>query len=119
MNLPPRDSPLGGLFSGGRLGVRWAIADGAAEGDFGAATLARRLGVGIRALQRRVAAEGITLRTLIEEARSSSARALLSDVRLSVDEVAALLGYADERAFRRAFKRLAGQSPAQYRREVT
>ncbi len=34
----------------------------------------------------------------------------------TVEEVGVILEYADERAFRRAFKRLTGKSPARYRR---
>jgi AraC-like DNA-binding protein len=46
------------------------------------------------------------------------AAGLLKDPRISVAAVAARLGYRSEAAFRRAFKRLQGQSPGALRREA-
>lgn len=97
-------------------GIRDAIADGAAEGDYSTAGLARRCATSLRSLQRRATSHGTTLKALLEEARRAHACALLDDGQLSVDEVAFLLGYADERAFRRAFSRMCGVSPAVWRR---
>ena len=69
-------------------------------------------------LQRHVASHGTTLRTLLDETREEHGRQLLADPRLSVEEVAFVLGYADERSFRRAFKRMSGSTPAQFRRSL-
>ena len=99
--------------------VRQAIAQNAERQEYGAEAVARSLGVSLRVLQRRVAAEGTTLRKLLEEVRCAQAKALLEDRRLSVDEVAFILAYSDARAFRRAFKRMTGSSPAQFRRKVS
>ncbi|EDM78995.1 putative transcriptional regulator, AraC family protein [Plesiocystis pacifica SIR-1] len=99
-------------------GVREAMARLATRSEYGAEALAKELGMSLRALQRHVAAEGTTLRGLIDEMREANARELLTDRRLSVEEVAFLLGYSDERAFRRAFKRTSGSTPAQYRRSL-
>lgn len=99
--------------------VRQAIAANAEQRDYEAKSVARALGVSLRVLQRRVAAEGTTLRKLLDEVREAQAKRLLEDKRLSIDEVAYILDYSDERAFRRAFKRMAGVSPAQYRRKVS
>jgi AraC-like DNA-binding protein len=96
--------------------VRDAIADGAARGEYDTATLARRMGLSLRVLQRQVAAQSTTLRSLLDEARKANAQAFLADERLSVEQVAHLLAYTDERAFRRAFTRLAGTTPARWRR---
>lgn len=48
--------------------------------------------------------------------RMQRARALLSGSRLSLAEVAARVGYDSDAAFQRAFKRLAGLPPGEYRR---
>jgi len=96
--------------------VREAIVDNVARQDYAAEAVAQALGVSLRALQRRVSAEGTTLRKLLDDARCAQAKRLLGDHRLSVDEVAFILDYSDERAFRRAFKRMTGSSPAQFRR---
>ncbi|MCB9751252.1 MAG: helix-turn-helix transcriptional regulator [Myxococcales bacterium] len=71
----------------------------------------------LRSLQRRVHDEGTSLRALIDEARLAGARELLGDDRLSIDEVAFLLGYSELRSFTRAFKRWTGVTPARFRRE--
>lgn len=87
-------------------GVRAA----ALRGEFGAEALASELGTGLRTLQRRAREHGLELRTLQEDARLACARALLSERRLRVDEIAFLLGYPDEGAFRRACGRWSGLS---------
>jgi AraC-like DNA-binding protein len=96
--------------------IRGAIAQNAERSEYGADALARRLGTSLRALQRLTCAHDTTLQALLEEAREMNARRLLSDGRLSIEEVAFLLGYSEDRAFRRAFKRWTGQTPAQVRR---
>ncbi len=78
--------------------------------------LARRLAVGERTLQRRLAAEGTTLQGLVEDARRELATRLLSDPRLSATEVAFLTGFSDASAFWRAFRRWTGTTPADFRR---
>ena len=98
--------------------VREAIRQRGERGDYTAAGLARQLGVSLRVLQRTVAEHGTTVRALLSEAREAAARELLLDRRLSVEEVALLLGYSEERAFRRAFKRQTGQTPAGFRRQA-
>ncbi len=96
--------------------VRQAIAENAERSDYTAQSVAKRVGMSLRALQRHTAERGTTVRRLLDEAREANARELLGDRRLSVEEVGFLLGYSDERAFRRAFERLTGQTPARFRR---
>ena len=69
----------------------------------------------MRAAQRLAALHGTTLKAMIGDARARTARALLSQTSFSVEAVAAAVGYSDARAFRRAFKRLSGQSPSRFR----
>jgi AraC-like DNA-binding protein len=47
---------------------------------------------------------------------TNSARLLLSDRALSLAEIAWLLGFSDQSAFHRAFKRWTGLTPASARR---
>ena len=95
--------------------IRDAIARNAANGEYGAAALASRLGMSLRTLQRRVADMGTSVQELIDEVRAATARQLLSDPELNLLEVSIALGYSTEGAFRRAFRRWTGQTPANYR----
>ena len=82
------------------------------------ATLAKRLGMSGRTLQRRLKERGVPYSTLLDEARFALARIYLPDTALSLDEVSELLGYSEPRAFARAFRRWTGQTPAAYRRAI-
>ncbi|MEZ4454291.1 MAG: AraC family transcriptional regulator ligand-binding domain-containing protein [Nannocystaceae bacterium] len=95
--------------------VRAALAHNGLRGDFRADTLASSLGQSLRHLQRLTQAQGTTVQALIDEARAARARALLDRSGLGVDEVAVLLGYSSDRAFRRAFKRWTGETPGRTR----
>ena len=64
-------------------------------------TLARRMHAGL----------GMTPNELVQRLRVSHATHLLETTSVSVDEVAARVGYADPAAFRRVFRRFAGESP--------
>ncbi|MEL7049043.1 MAG: helix-turn-helix domain-containing protein, partial [Pseudomonadota bacterium] len=61
------------------------------------------------------AEHGHTLQSLIEDIREQRAREFLSDLRIDVNSIALLLGYSDDRAFRRAFLRWTGQTPSDFR----
>lgn len=102
----------------GLAAVRRAIEQGAEHGDYSAESLARRMGMSLRSLQRHVGEHDATVTALLETARRTNAEALLTDVRTSVDEVAEAVGYADRRAFSRAFKRWTGQTPAAFRKAL-
>jgi len=67
-----------------------------------------------RTLRRLLAEEGTSFRTLRERWREERAHALLG--REDDETMAASLGYADARAFRRAFQRWTGVTPEQRRR---
>lgn len=86
-------------------------------GDFKPQTVARLAGMGYRNAQRLAARYGTTLGALIDENRFRLARELLTETTNTVDDIALILGFADDRAFRRAFKRIVGLSPSEYRRQ--
>lgn len=80
------------------------------------AAMAKDLPMGERTLRRRLESEGTAFRGLVDEVRQEIARVHVSSGRLSVDEIALVLGYSEAVAFRRAFKRWTGQTPTEYRR---
>lgn len=93
-----------------------AIARNAEISEYSAEALAQQLNMSLRALQRQARDRGFTVSQLLENAREAKARQLLTDPKLSIEAISAQLGYSDDRAFRRAFKRWTGQTPAEFRR---
>ncbi|MET9630660.1 AraC family transcriptional regulator [Lentzea sp. NPDC006480] len=90
--------------------VRAIIADGVTDGGL----IAAHLHLSPRTLRRHLAEEGTSLRQLVDEARRSRAIELMAEHRLSVEQVALRLGYADAATFIRAFRRWTGTTPAAY-----
>jgi AraC-like DNA-binding protein len=79
------------------------------------AEAAARLGLGVRTLGRRLAAEGTTFARVRDEARYSMAIQLLSGTTLHAADIAEKLGYANASAFTSAFRRWSGQPPSRWR----
>ncbi len=95
--------------------VRRAIEVSLAQGEPALATIARRLGMSGRSLQRRLHGEATSFAAVLDEVRRVRAFERLADPALSVAEVAFLLGYAEPAAFNHAFKRWTAQTPQQWR----
>lgn len=74
------------------------------------------IGCSVRTLQRRLKAFGLSYTDVVQQARFSLATDLLSDPDTKVIDAALAVGYEDPSHFARAFRRLAGISPNQYRR---
>ncbi len=68
-------------------------------------------GMSVRSLQRHLADAGVTYSQLLEAARRDAAFRLMEDRRLSLSEIASVLGYSDPAHFTRAFIRWTGQTP--------
>lgn len=77
--------------------------------------VARRLGLGARTLQRRLDAEGTRYAAILDEMRTELAREYLREPGMSLAEIAWLLGFSEQSAFSRAFKRATGQPPGAWR----
>lgn len=81
------------------------------------ATLAAAFHVSGRTMLRRLNAEtGQSPLEYLQRERINTAKRLLESGALSVAQITERVGYADVATFSTLFKRLAGQSPAQYRR---
>ena len=96
--------------------LRDAIAHNAEFFEYSAEALAQQMNISLRALQRLAREHDLTIRQLLDNAREAKARQLLSNPALSIEAISNLLGYSDDRAFRRAFKRWTGQTPTEFRR---
>jgi AraC-like DNA-binding protein len=77
---------------------------------------AARLAMSRRTLHRRLRDDGTSFRDLLEEARRELAEVCLRDRDRSLSEIASLLGFSEQSAFHRAFKRWTGKTPLSYRR---
>lgn len=97
--------------------LRKAAAENAGAGVFNAVGVAAAANMSVRTAQRITAEHGTTLQGLVEKVREQRATELLHDYRNDLGSIAFLLGYSDERAFRRAFQRWTGKTPSDFRRQ--
>ena len=81
-----------------------------------AGVVARKLNVSPRTLARRLAEEDLSFGSVLEEMRRELALRYLHDCKLSISEVAWLLGFQEAGAFTHAFRRWTGQTPSEMRR---
>lgn len=95
--------------------VRQRLRDLLGEGTPRLPSLARRLRMSPRTLQRRLTLERTTFDELITDVRRELALSLLANPRLPLSEVSFRLGYSDASAFTRAFTRWTGTPPSDYR----
>lgn len=93
------------------------IARSLSEGLPRMADVARSLGMSARTFHRRLSEHGLSFQTLTETTRRELAEGLLRDDRYSLSEVAFLTGFSEQSSFNRAFKRWAGHTPANFRKE--
>jgi AraC-like DNA-binding protein len=80
-----------------------------------ASTLAQRLATSPRTLHRQLRDEGATLQGLKDESRQEHAKELLTRSHQPIKQVAAKVGFRNDKSFARAFKDWTGQSPSQFR----
>jgi AraC-like DNA-binding protein len=95
--------------------VQRALASRVAGGDTQIQTIARQFAISERTLQRRLAGEGVSYQSLLDDARKEAAARYLSDSTLAICEVAYLVGYSEPAPFHRAFKRWYGMTPEAFR----
>jgi AraC-like DNA-binding protein len=118
------DRQLGALLSGlpqsrrFRDVVMHSMMDELPEREPVVATMAAKLRMSERSLQRRLQSEGTSFAEVLSDLRRDRALHYLKDGRISIGEVAFLLGFLDVTAFHRAFKRWTGSTPAEYRRSA-
>lgn len=77
--------------------------------------VAKALHLSPRTLRRRLTELGTSFQMILEQLRRGRAVELLLHSSLSIDQIAAELGYLDPSNFGRAFRRWMGQSPRSYR----
>jgi len=85
------------------------------SGSHSLASIARRIGMHPRSLNRALQAEGTTFRAILNRARFEMASQLLVDTHVSIRDVANIMGYSEVSAFTRFFASIAGAPPAEWR----
>ena len=98
--------------------VRRAILQSLSTGIPEAELLARQLGLSKRSFFRRLQEHGTSYQRLADELRHELTLRHLREGKLSLSEIAFMLGFSEVSTFHRAFRRWTGQSPAEYRRAL-
>jgi AraC-like DNA-binding protein len=83
------------------------------------AEVAEIVGTSVRTLQRELAAVGLTYSGLIDQVRFGRAVSLLRAANAKIIDVAFATGYANPAHFTRAFRRIAGVTPREFRESRT
>jgi AraC-like DNA-binding protein len=99
--------------------TRRAIGARLRGGDPSLESVARELAMSERSLQRHLHELGYSYNAIADEVREATARLYLDQPDLALAEIGYLLGFADQSAFNRAFKRWTGRTPRQARDDVS
>lgn len=89
--------------------------DQLSSGEVSEDSMATRLHMSRRTLQRKLAEADLTYQKLVDDTRRDLALRHLENPRHSLSDITFLLGFSQQSAFTRAFKRWTGLSPAEYR----
>ena len=80
--------------------------------------IGKHIGMSSRTLTRRLSENGITFRDLVKQTQEKISKDLLKNSEYSVSEIAFQIGFSEQSAFSRAFKRWTGQSPLEFRQPI-
>lgn len=98
--------------------IRTRLPEALEEGNFSAEDIAAELGLSKRTLQRKLAAEKISFKALLDMYRQEQAFAMLAGGERDMANIAYALGYNEQSSFNRAFRRWTGRSPLAWLREA-
>lgn len=96
--------------------VRAALLEGLPSGRVSMDSVARRLSLSKRTLQRRLSAEATTFQQVLQDTRETLATHYLQRTQLATAEISFLLGFEEPNSFYRAFSSWTGQTPDNVRR---
>lgn len=107
LTLTRTDDPL--------VRARRLIAQRLGDGELELSHVASALHVSPRTFQRKLQEHGESFTQLVDGVRKEMAERYLEDASLSLTDIAFLLGYSEQSAFARAYKRWTGHAPARTR----
>ncbi|WIW44623.1 helix-turn-helix domain-containing protein [Bradyrhizobium sp. 62B] len=85
------------------------------EGGLSIMQAAEMVRLSVRSLQRKLSLAGMTYAGLLERARFNNAIRLLGDTEIKIIDIAFSSGYGDPAHFTRAFRRISGCTPREFR----
>lgn len=96
--------------------VRTLIVRGLGGDRFSRGEIARNLNMSASTLQARLSQRGTSFQSLLDGTRHELALGYMEQSRLSITEIAFMLGFSDLSNFIRAFKRWTGKSPTEFKK---
>jgi AraC-like DNA-binding protein len=96
--------------------VKATILESLGEGNVSEASVADKLHMSTRTLNRKLKAEDSSFKTLLFDTRSELANQYLNDATLTLTEISYMLGFSEISSFSRAYRRWTGQSPSAARK---
>jgi AraC-like DNA-binding protein len=77
--------------------------------------VAKKLGMGVRVIQKKLQEEGVTFNELSTNVRQELAKSYLNESRYTIGDITYMLGFSEPSTFCRAFRMWTGMTPGQYR----
>lgn len=99
-------------------GIRKLMIADMATGSISLDGIAGAMHLTPRTLQRRLSEQGESFKGLLDKVRKELALTYIAQPFIDLAELAYLLGFSDQTAFQRAFKKWTGSTPGKYRKEA-
>ena len=99
--------------------IQSVIIDNLPSGKVSDNLIAKELNLSERNLQRKLKERGTTFRTVLDNVREMAAIQYIKNPVNTMSDIAFLLGFSEQSAFSRAFKKWTGTSPIKYRNSLT
>ncbi|HEB82526.1 MAG TPA: AraC family transcriptional regulator [Gammaproteobacteria bacterium] len=98
--------------------VKSIILENLPDGHVTDEMVARELNLSERSMQRRLQERQTTFRSLLDSVREMVAKQYIRNPMNRMSDIAFLLGFSEQSAFSRAFKKWTGKSPVEYRNSI-
>ena len=95
--------------------IQSVIIENLPSGNVSDNLIAKELNLSERSLQRKLKERGTTFRTVLDNVREMAAIQYIKNPINTMSDIAFLLGFSEQSAFSRAFKKWTGTSPVKYR----
>jgi AraC-like DNA-binding protein len=99
--------------------IKSIIIDHLPDGNVTDQLVANELNLSERSLQRKLKEKGTTFRLILDDVREMMAIQYIKDPVNRMSDIAFLIGFSEQSAFSRAFKKWTGISPLKYRESLT